>query len=146
MIGDQKNKIRSSRLHDCGLVKTDQKDLKHFYTHPLKFSMFSIDSTCIVGNFYVSSTCFQNFKIAHADGRYRGRLSYVIGPTFIHTEKSKQQLVFFCSLLRINQNLKTIQALGSDGYEAFWAASIICFQDAPKLLCSTQKRTIFKES
>lgn len=48
-----------------------------------------------MGNFYVTNPCFQNFKIAHADGRYRGRHPYEIGPTFIHTEKSINNFVSF---------------------------------------------------
>lgn len=31
------------------------KDLEHFCTQPLKFSVFSIDSNYKVGNFYVSN-------------------------------------------------------------------------------------------
>ena len=78
----------------------------------------------------------QNFKIVHADGRYRGRHPYEIGPTFIHIEKGTNNFVcLFSSLLRINPNLRTIQAIGSDGNEAIMYASLICFQDAQQLLC-----------
>lgn len=40
----------------------------------------------------------------------------------------------------MNRNLKTIKAIGSDGAEATMNASLICFQDAQKLLCSTHKK------
>ena len=117
------------------------KDVELFCTHPIKFSIFSIDSTYNVGNFYVTNTCYQNFKIVHADGRYRGRHPYEIGPTFIHTEKGTNNFVsFFSSLLRMNPNLRTIQAIGCDGDEAIMNASVVCFQDAQKLLCSSHKK------
>jgi len=117
------------------------KDLELFCTQPIKCSVFSIDSTYNVGNFYVTNTCFQNFKIVHADGRYRGRHPYEIGPTFIHTEKGTNNFVcFFSSLLRTIPNLRTIQAIGSDGDGAIMNASFVSFQDAQKLLCSSHKK------
>jgi len=42
------------------------KDLELFCTHPIKFSVFSIDSTYNVGNVYVTNTCFENLKVVHA--------------------------------------------------------------------------------
>lgn len=43
-------------------------------------------------------------------------------------------------MLRLNPNLRTIQGIGSDGYEAIMNASLICFQDAHELMCSTHKK------
>lgn len=40
----------------------------------------------------------------------------------------------------MNPNLRTIQGIGSDGDEAIMTASLICFQDAQKLMCSTHKK------
>ncbi|KAK3087353.1 hypothetical protein FSP39_004988 [Pinctada imbricata] len=117
------------------------KDLEVFCTNPCKYSVFCIDSTYNVGNFYVTNTCFQNFKIVHAEGKYRGKHPYEIGPTFIHTERSTNNFVgFFSSLIRMNPRLKDIQATGSDGDEALMNSVLICFQDAKKLLCSTHKK------
>ena len=117
------------------------KDLEVFCTNPEKYSVFCIDSTYNVGNFYVTNTCFQNFKIVHADGKYRGRHPYEIGPTFVHTERGTNNFVgFFSSLVRMNPCLKNIQAIGSDGDEAVMNSILICFQDAKNLLCSAHKK------
>jgi hypothetical protein len=40
----------------------------------------------------------------------------------------------------MNPNLKSIQAIGSDGDEALQNAIEICFQDSIKLLCTGHKR------
>jgi hypothetical protein len=40
----------------------------------------------------------------------------------------------------MNPNLRAIQAIGSDGDEAIMNASLVCFQDAQKLLCSSHKK------
>ena len=40
----------------------------------------------------------------------------------------------------MNPNLKSIQAIGSDGDEALQNAIEICFQDSIKLLCAGHKR------
>jgi hypothetical protein len=40
----------------------------------------------------------------------------------------------------MNPNLRAIQAIGSDGDEAIMNASLVCFQDAQTLLCSSHKK------
>ena len=35
-------------------------DMRIFCTNPFKFSVFSFDSTFDIGNYYVTTTCFQN--------------------------------------------------------------------------------------
>lgn len=89
----------------------------------------------------MTNTCFEHFKVVHADGKYRGRHPLEIGPTFIHTGKDTNTFVgLFSSLLRMEPELKTIQAFGSDGDEAIMNAALICFPDAQKLLCTTHKK------
>ena len=113
-------------------------DMERFCTNPLRFSVFSIDSTFNIGNYYVTNTCYEHLQIVHADGKYRGKHPLEMGPTFIHTDRHAHNYVsFFSSLLRMNPNLKTVQAIGHDGDEALMNASFISFPDALKLLCST---------
>ena len=57
------------------------QDLERFCTGPLGFSVFSIDSTYNIGNYYVTNTCYENLKVVHADGRYRGKHPMEFGPT-----------------------------------------------------------------
>jgi hypothetical protein len=58
-------------------------DIEQFCTNPLVFSIFSIDSTFNVGNYYVTTTCCENLKIDHAKGRYRGKHPLEFGPDFL---------------------------------------------------------------
>ena len=117
------------------------KDLELLCMQPIKFSVFSIDSTYYVGNFYVTNTCFENLKVVHAESRYKEKHPLEMGPRLIHTEKNTNNFIGFCSsLLRMNHNLRTIQAIGSDGYDALMNSILICFQDTQKLLCSNHKK------
>lgn len=90
----------------------------------------------------MTNTCFQNFRVVHADGKYKGQHPLEVGPTFVHTTMDTNSFVrFFAALQRMNPNLKHIQAIGSDGDEAIMNAIVICFMDALNLLlCFTQKR------
>jgi len=116
-------------------------DMRLFCTHPILFSIFSIDSTYDVGNYYVTNTFFENLKVVHADGKCRGRHPLEIEPTFIHTSKDTNTFVgLLSSILRMVAELKTIQAIGYDGDEAIMNASQICFPNAQKLLCSNHKK------
>ena len=118
----------------------NNSDIEQFCTNPLVFSIFSIDSTFNVGNYYVTTTCYENLKIDHAEGRYRGKHHLEFGPVFVHTHTDTNNYVSFFSLLQqMNPNLKSIRAIGSDGDEALQNAIEICFQDSIKLLCAGQQ-------
>ena len=126
------------------ILTTDKQivDLKEFCTNPIKFSVFSIDSTFDVGNYYITNTCYENLRILHASDKYRGKYPLEMGPTFVHTKRDTNNYVsFFSSLQRIDNELKDIQAVGTDGDEALMNAVTICFQDAQKLLCADHKKT-----
>ena len=68
-------------------------DIEQFCTNPLVFSIFSIDSTFNVGNYYVTTTCYENLKIDHAEGRYRGKHPLEFGPVFVHTHRDSNNYV-----------------------------------------------------
>ena len=68
-------------------------DMRLFCTHAILFSIFSIESTYDVGNYYVTNTFFENLKVVHADGKCRGRHPLEIEPTFIHTSKDTNTFV-----------------------------------------------------
>lgn len=125
------------------LLYTDQQlnDLQLFCTNASQFSVFSIDATFNVGDFYVTNTCFENYRIVHADGKYRGRYPHALGPCFIHTDLETNSYVhFFSSLIKANPTLKNIKAIGTDGEEALLNACVICFPDALQLICSDHKK------
>lgn len=110
-------------------------------SHPFTFSVLSLDSTYDVGNYCVTNTCFENLKVVHADVKYHGRHPLEMGPTFVHRNKDTNAFVgFLSSILRMKPDLKTIQVIGSDGDEAIMNASLICFQDSLKVLCSNHKK------
>ncbi|CAG2219934.1 unnamed protein product [Mytilus edulis] len=129
------------------ILTTDKEivDLKEFCTNPIKFSVFSIDSTFDVGNYYITNTCYENLRILHASDKYRGKYPLEMGPTFVHTKRDTNNYVsFFSSLQRIDNELKDIQAVGTDGDEALMNAVTVCFQDAQKRLCADHKKTNIK--
>jgi hypothetical protein len=54
-----------------------------------------------------------------------------MGPIFVHTQRNTNNFAaFFSSLQRMDNELKDIQAIGTDGDEALMNAVTICFQDA----------------
>jgi len=71
-----------------------------------------------------------------------------MGHTFLHTQRNANHFVaFFSSLQRMDNELKDIQAIGTDGDEALMNAVTICFQDTQKLLCADhRKKGILKQS
>ncbi|CAC5404556.1 unnamed protein product [Mytilus coruscus] len=95
-------------------------DLDTFCTHQLHFSVFSVDSTFNIGNYYVTNTCFENLRVVHASGKYKGRHPLEMGPTFVHTHRDENSyLRFFSALDRMIPNFRyQMQAIGSDGDEA----------------------------
>ena len=138
--------VRNLTINASGVqyvVATEKqiKDMVQFCTNKDKFSVLSVDSTFDVGDYYITNTCFENFRIVHADGKYRGKHPVEMGPSFVHTKKDTNDFVnFFGSLIRINPLLRDIRAVGTDGDEALMNASLICFQDATQLLCTDHKK------
>ncbi|CAC5387951.1 MAD2 [Mytilus coruscus] len=84
------------------------------------FCFFSVDSTFNIGNYYVTNTCFENLRVVHASGKYKGRHPLEMGPTFVHTHHDEDSYFrFFSALNRMNPNFRyQMQAIGSDGDEA----------------------------
>ncbi|CAC5423831.1 unnamed protein product [Mytilus coruscus] len=70
-------------------------DLDTFCTHQLHFSVFSVDSTFNIGNYYVTNTCFENLRVVHASGKYKGRHPLEMGPTFVHTHRDENSYLRF---------------------------------------------------
>jgi len=56
------------------ILTTDKQmiDLRAFCTNSVKFSVFSIDSTFDVGNYYITNTCYENLRVVNASDKYRG--------------------------------------------------------------------------
>jgi hypothetical protein len=91
---------------------------------------------------YVTTTCFQNLKVVHAAGEYRGKYPFEIGPTFVHTNREANNYVnFFEVLKKLNSEFKDIQAFGSDGDLALLNAVAICYPSPLHLTCSDHKKS-----
>ncbi|CAC5410623.1 unnamed protein product [Mytilus coruscus] len=119
-------------------------DLDTFCTHQLHFSVFSVDSTFNIGNYYVTNTCFENLRVVHASGKYKGRHPLEMGPTFVHTHRDENlYLRFFSALDRMIPNFRyQMQAIGSDGDEATMNAIAVSFtsESFVNLLCVSHKK------
>ena len=131
----------SSSLQYILVSQKQLMDLETFCTHPVRFSVLSIDSTFNIGNYYVTNTCFENLRVVHASGKYKSKHPVEMGPTFVHTHRDTNSYVRFLSALqRMNPSLKHVQAVGTDGDEALMNSVVIRFQDALNLLCSSHKK------
>jgi hypothetical protein len=59
--------INSNSIQYVLVSEKQLADMRLFCTHPILFSIFSIESTYDVGNYYVTNTFFKNLKVVHAD-------------------------------------------------------------------------------
>ncbi|CAG2189104.1 MAD2 [Mytilus edulis] len=118
-------------------------DLETFCTHQLHFSVFSVDSTFNIGNYYVAIRSTK-LRVVHASGKYKGRHPLEMGPTFVHTHRDENSyLRFFSALNRMNPNFRyQMQAIGSDGDEATMNAIAVSFtpESFVNLLCASHKK------
>ena len=112
----------SSSLQYIVVSQKQLLDLDTFCTHPIRFSVFSID--------YVQYRCFENLRMVHASGKYKCKHPVEMGPTFVHTHHDTNSYVrFFSALQRMNPSLKHVRAVGTDGDEALLLSHYLIIRD-----------------
>ncbi|CAC5389984.1 unnamed protein product [Mytilus coruscus] len=160
----------------CGPLHTpsassEPRNLKQIYnarasqkqmTDELVHSFAQLDEDSFVRNFFKDSgfvdTCFENLKVvhtsgtyrgryplemgpAHTSGTYRGRYPLEMGPVCVHTHRDTMNYAnFFDGLKKMNSELKHIQAIGTDGDIAIRNAVVSCYESIVHLLCADHKR------
>lgn len=74
--------------------------------------VLSIDTTFNVGQFYVTSTMYQNAKFVN---QRMGKLANLPGPALFHVCQDETQFLFFCNnLLETNYGFEKVRFVGGD--------------------------------
>ena len=84
--------------------------------HPESISIFSIDTTYNVGNYYVTPTTYQRRNIIHKE---TGSIAHFPGPAMFHLQRTEREFHYFASTLcEINNQFATIRFIGGDRDQA----------------------------
>ena len=107
------------------------------------FSVFGVDATFELGDFYVTLTTYRNLFLTSA---YASKPPVLLGPAFIHMERQSDKYhSFFASLLKLQPQISALKAYGTDGEKPLVNALETCFPDAIGLRCFIHKRKNIEE-
>ena len=107
------------------------------------FSVFGIDATFELGDFYVTLTTYKNPSLRNCRTNSE---PVFLGPAFIHMERRTQDYhAFFSSLLKYEPHLRDLKAYGTDCEAALTAALESCFPNAVSLRCFIHKKNNIEE-
>ena len=118
------------------VLTTDQQlgDIKRGSTNS---SVFGIDPTFNLGDFYVTVTTYKNVMLK---SRRTGRHPVFIGPMFVHQRRTYETYFHFASeILKHQKALASLNAIGTDSEEQLSNAFGTVFSGAVKLLCVVHK-------
>ena len=114
-----------------------------FCCQPPQFSIFGIDATFELGDFYVTLTTYKNPSLRNCR---TSNSPVFLGPAFIHMERRTQDYQsFFSSLLKLEPCLRDLKAYGTDGEAALTGALESCFPHAISLRCFIHKKNNIEE-
>ena len=101
-------------------------------------SVFGIDPTFNLGNFYVTVTTYENLLVT---SKKTGVHPVFVGPMLVHQRRTYETYFHFASeLLKYRKTLSSLNAIGTDGEEQLSNAFGTVFPGAVRLLCSVHKR------
>ena len=128
------------------LASDDQLiDLGGQVTNPVSFSVVSFDPTFKLGEFYVTTSTYENQFLRHLSGTMAGKHPFFVGHVFVHHFMNfESYYYYFSTLQRIQSGLKNIQAIGSDGVIALQNAIVAAWPDSIKLQCFLHKKENIK--
>lgn len=111
------------------VLATDQQlvDVERFCTSKTsgKSSVFGIDPTFNLGDFYVTVTTYENLLVVC---RKTGKHPVFIGPLFVHQKRTYETYFHFASeLLKYRKAFASLNAIGTDGEEQLSGAFEIVF-------------------
>ena len=147
-FGSLKDFVRNVSFDDavsCVLF-TDQQlyDIERFCTNrgSTTNSVFGVDPTFNLGNFYVTVTTYENLLRVN---RKTGKHPVFIGPMLVHQKRTYETYFYFASeLMKHRKSLTSLCAVGTDGEEQLSNTFSTVFPEATKLLCSFHKRDNIK--
>lgn len=129
----------------CAILTTKRQleNVVMYCCQPDHFSVFGIDATFELGNFYVTLTTYRNPSLRNCRTNSE---PVFLGPAFIHMERRTQDYqAFFSSLLKYEPRLCDLKAYGTDGEAALTAALESCFPHAVSLRCFIHKKNNIEE-
>lgn len=99
-------------------------EVKRFCTNPAKFSVFGVDVTFNVGDFYVCLTTYRDLMLKTKSGVH----PVMLGPILLHQRKLFSTYYTLPStMIRLDPDLREILAFGTDGELALFQAFECCF-------------------
>lgn len=136
--------VRSVTFNDtvaCVLASDQQLyDLERFCANDQshRSSVFGIDPTFNLGDFYVTVTTYENLLITN---KITNRHPVFVGPMLIHQRRTYESYFHFAAeLVKYRKPLSSLKAIGTDGEEQLSNAFGAVFPGAVRLLCSLHKR------
>ena len=129
----------------CAILTTKRQleNVVMYCCQPDHFSVFGIDATFELGDFYVTLTTYRNPSLRNCRTNSE---PVFLGPAFIHMERRTQDYqAFFSSLLKYEPRLCDLKAYGTDGEAALTAALESCFPHAVSLRCFIHKKNNIEE-
>ena len=107
-------------------------DVERFCTNPESFSVFSVDATFNVSDYYFTFGTYRNLMLETS----KGINPVCIGPGVLH--KRKLQSSYYTlpsSIVKYRPETKGVLVIGTDGEENLWNALCSVFTDAVHLRC-----------
>ena len=117
--------------------------LVKYCCHPKSFSVFGIDVTNDIGDFFVTTTTYRHLTLIDKESQAHPNFP---GPMMIHTDEGADAFHYFMSTLKgINREIENILFVGSDRQKAIFNGlspelPIACFLACKKLVEDNIKR------
>ena len=107
------------------------------------FSVFGIDATFNLGDFYVTLTTYRNLFLRNSLTK---KPPVFLGPAFVHMERrSEDYHTFFSGLLKIEPRMTSLKAYGTDGEKPLINALERCLPGSTSLRCFIHKKKNIEE-
>jgi len=88
------------------------KEVERFCTNPSDPGILGVDTTYNCGEFYVTPTTYRHRQVI---SKRTGKHPVMIGPTLIHKHRDEEAFAYLASsMIRVNANLASLLAIGSD--------------------------------
>ena len=88
------------------------KEVEGFCTNPSDPGILSVNTTYNCGDFYVTPTTYRHKQVI---SKRTGKHPVMIGPTLIHKHRDEEAFAYLASsMIRVNANLASLLAIGSD--------------------------------
>ena len=114
--------------------------LARFLTNNCQFGVFTVDTTCNLGAFYVTPITYSHLLREDVKSEMH---SIPMGPLLVHQQKNFVSFNYFCStVIGYDRHLRKIMAFGTDGDASLIESLSNAFPFAVQLRCIHFKRNM----